>query len=72
MVVKFENVLGFFSGFESGDEKSVPAGVPMILGTCWAGVLPLPFCQAFPSQALHLDAHPALWMAYGMYHPPDM
>ena len=72
MVVKFENVLGFFNGFESGDEKSVPAGVPM--GTCWAGVLPLPFCQAFPSQALHPDAHlpPAQLptRVYSTYHSP--
>ena len=74
MVVGFENVLGFFNGFESGDEKSVPAGVPMILGTCWAGVLPLPFCQAFPSQALHPDAHlpPAQLptRVYSTYHSP--
>ena len=46
----------------------------MILGTCWAGVLPLPFCQAFPSQALHLDAHlpPAQLptRVYSTYHSP--
>ena len=58
MVVKIENVFGRMillfngNGFESGDQKSAPAGVPMILGTCWAGVLlpgSLPFCQALPS-----------------------